>query len=76
MKFNWQMVTSGVPQVVILGEILFNIFINNLNDRIESILGKTVDNMTLGGVVNIPGGQDCCLDGQLDRNLKVQQRQM
>lgn len=56
-KSNWQMVTSGVPQVVILGAILFNIFVNNLNDKTESILRKTVDNMMLGGVVNILEGR-------------------
>lgn len=56
-KSNWQMVISGVPQVVILGAILFNIFINNLDDRIESILRKNVDNMTLGRVVNILEGR-------------------
>lgn len=46
-KSNWQVVTSGVPQVLIVGAILFKILINNLNDRIESILRKPVDKKML-----------------------------
>lgn len=54
MKSNWQTVTRGVPQVVVLGARLFHSFINSLNDRTE---GKTVDNGMLGGVVNILEGR-------------------
>lgn len=52
-KSNWQVVTTGVPQVLIMGAILFNTLINNLNDRIESILRKPVDKTMLQGAVNI-----------------------
>lgn len=54
MKSNWQMATRGVPQVVVLGARLFHIFINSLNDRTER---QTVDNVMLGGIVNILEGR-------------------
>lgn len=70
------MVASGVPQVVILGATLFNIFINNLNDRIESILRKAVDNMMLGAVVNILDGRTAIQMDSWTGTFQVQQRQM
>ena len=45
------MVPSDVRQGLILGPILFNIFIN-LDDGTECILGKFSDHITLGGVTD------------------------
>ena len=65
VQSHWWLVTSGVPQGLVLGPVLSSIFFNELDEVIETTLYNFSDDTKLKGVSDTP---ESCAAIQQDMN--------
>ncbi|PKU45321.1 rna-directed dna polymerase from mobile element jockey-like [Limosa lapponica baueri] len=55
---KWQAVMSSVPKRSVLGPVLFNIFVNNMDSRSKCTLSKFANDTKLCGAIDTLEGKD------------------
>ena len=56
--FKWGVVTSVIPQGLVLRPVLFNVFVGDMDSVIEHTLRKFADDTKLSGAVDTLEGRD------------------
>ena len=73
-KFIWRWITSGVPRSLLLGPILFNIFINDVDHWNVCTVSKFAADTKPGGMADISDGCGTCgSEGHLKAGEMIRQ---
>ena len=55
---KWKLVVSGIPQGLVLGPVLFNIFVGDTDNGIKCTLNTFADGTKMSGAVDKIKGRD------------------